>query len=77
MTPDKLKVAKKLLEGEVPPKEVAKTLEISIATLYRWIPASGKNLYQNKIHFICTNNQVFKCFTTTFSVFCLTETYYF
>ncbi|MEI7489455.1 MAG: helix-turn-helix domain-containing protein [Chryseobacterium sp.] len=35
MTPDKLKAAKKLLEGGIPPKEVAKTLEISIATLYR------------------------------------------
>lgn len=42
MTPDKLKAAKKLLEGGIPSKEVAKTLEISIATLYRWVPASGK-----------------------------------
>ncbi len=42
MTPDKIKIAKKLLESEISPKEVAITLKISVATLYRWIPASGK-----------------------------------
>jgi len=42
MNPSKIQAAKKLLESGIAPKEVAKTLEISVATLYRWIPASGK-----------------------------------
>lgn len=42
MNPSKVQAAKKLLESGTSPKEVAKTLEISVATLYRWIPASGK-----------------------------------
>lgn len=42
MTPDKIKIAKKLLESESSPKKAAITLQISVATLYRWIPASGK-----------------------------------
>lgn len=42
MNLSKVKAAKKLLEGGTSPKEVAKSLEISVATLYRWIPASGK-----------------------------------
>lgn len=41
MTPTKLQAAKKLLQSGTNAKEVAKSLEISIATLYRWIPASG------------------------------------
>lgn len=43
MTPAKVQAAKKLLEGGISAKEVAKSLEISVATLYRWIPASEKN----------------------------------
>ncbi len=40
MTKSKLESAKKLLENGVPPKDVAKDLENSIPTLYRWLPAS-------------------------------------
>ena len=39
---DKIKVAKKLLKDGMLPKQVAQTLNISIPTLYRWIPASGQ-----------------------------------
>lgn len=38
MTPSKIVSAEKLLASRVSPKEVAKTLGVSIATLYRWIP---------------------------------------
>ena len=40
MTDSKLASAKKLLESGIPPKDVAKDLGVSLATLYRWIPAS-------------------------------------
>jgi DNA invertase Pin-like site-specific DNA recombinase len=40
MTDSKIESAKKLLANGVPPKEVAKNLNVSIPTLYRWIPAS-------------------------------------
>jgi DNA invertase Pin-like site-specific DNA recombinase len=40
MTDSKIKSAKKLLENGIPPKDVANNLGISIATLYRWVPAS-------------------------------------
>ncbi len=40
MTKSKLESATKLLENGVPPKDVAKDLNISIPTLYRWLPAS-------------------------------------
>ena len=40
MTDSKLKSAKKLLESGVLPKDVANNLGVSLATLYRWIPAS-------------------------------------
>jgi len=39
MTESKLASAKKLLNSGVPAKEVAKDLGVSLATLYRWIPA--------------------------------------
>ena len=39
MTKSKLDSAKKLLNSGVPAKEVAKDLGVSLATLYRWIPA--------------------------------------
>ena len=38
MTSSKITSAKKLLASGTPPKEVAKNLGISIATLYRWVP---------------------------------------
>lgn len=40
MTDSKLSSAKKLLETGIPPKDVAKDLGVSLATLYRWIPAT-------------------------------------
>ena len=42
MTDSKLIAAKKLLDSGVLPKDVANNLGVSIATLYRWIPASSK-----------------------------------
>ena len=39
-TEDKIKIAKKLLESGTPPKDVAKTLGVSIPTLYRHLPAT-------------------------------------
>jgi DNA invertase Pin-like site-specific DNA recombinase len=39
MTDSKIKSAKKLLAGGIPPKEVAKNLGISVPTLYRHCPA--------------------------------------
>ena len=43
MTDSKIASAKKLLSNEVPPRDVAKDLGVSIATLYRWIPAASTN----------------------------------
>ena len=40
MTPSKVNSAKKLLASGVVPKDVAQNLGVSIATLYRWIPAN-------------------------------------
>ena len=40
MTDSKLASAKKLLESGALPKDVAKDLGVSLATLYRWIPAN-------------------------------------
>jgi len=39
MTDSKLASAKKLLNSGIHPKIVAKDLGVSMATLYRWIPA--------------------------------------
>lgn len=41
MTESKIKSAKKLLASGHSPKDVARDLGISIATLYRWIPAAA------------------------------------
>jgi DNA invertase Pin-like site-specific DNA recombinase len=41
MTDSKIKSAKKLLENGILPKDVANNLGISVATLYRWVPASN------------------------------------
>jgi transposase-like protein len=40
MSDEKLRAAKRLLRDGTPPKDVAKVLEISLPTLYRWIPAN-------------------------------------
>lgn len=40
MTESKLKSAKKLLKAGALPKDVAQDLGVSLATLYRWIPAT-------------------------------------
>lgn len=40
MTPSKIASAKKLLSSGIQTKEVAKNLDVSVATLYRWV--SGK-----------------------------------
>lgn len=40
MTDNKIKSARKLLANGTPPRDVAKDLGVSIATLYRWLPAS-------------------------------------
>ena len=41
MTESKVESAKKLLKSGVLPKDVANNLGVSLATLYRWIPAGG------------------------------------
>ena len=40
MTQSKLASARTLLAGGMPPKDVANNLGVSVATLYRWLPAS-------------------------------------
>ena len=42
MTDGKVQAAKKLLESGTPPQEVAHSLGVSVATLYRWVPASSR-----------------------------------
>ena len=41
MTDSKIKSAKKLLANGMPPRDVARDLGVSIATLYRWIPGAA------------------------------------
>ncbi len=43
MTDTKIESAKKLLEAGTPPKDVAKSLGISVPTLYRHLPATGNS----------------------------------
>jgi DNA invertase Pin-like site-specific DNA recombinase len=42
MTPGKVRSARKLLGGGIPPRAVARNLGVSIPTLYRWVPASSR-----------------------------------
>ena len=44
MTPKKVTAAKKLLDGGEPPKDVAASLGVSVATLYRWVPSSSQSV---------------------------------
>ncbi len=41
MTDSKIESAKKLLASGIPPRDVAKNLDVSVPTLYRWVPASA------------------------------------
>lgn len=42
MTSSKLEAAKKLLAEDMPPREIAQNLGVSVPTLYRWCPASDR-----------------------------------
>ena len=42
MNDSKIAAAKRLLQDGIAPREVARSLEISIPTLYRWLPASQR-----------------------------------
>ncbi len=42
MTSSKIESARKLFSAGTPPQEVAQSLGVSIPTLYRWLPASGR-----------------------------------
>ena len=42
MTPSKIASAQHLLRSGMPPRDVAHALRVSIPTLYRWVPASGR-----------------------------------
>jgi transposase len=42
MTPGKVESARKLLKEGMSPREVAKSLGVSVPTLYRWIPATTR-----------------------------------
>ncbi|EER4149557.1 TPA: recombinase family protein [Klebsiella pneumoniae] len=42
MTPAKMDAARKLLEGGTSPKDVATSIGVSVATLYRYFPASDR-----------------------------------
>jgi transposase len=41
MTESRIESARRLLSTGVLPKDVARNLGVSIATLYRWVPASS------------------------------------
>jgi DNA invertase Pin-like site-specific DNA recombinase len=42
MTPGKVESARKLLKGGMAPRDVARSLGVSIPTLYRWVPATAR-----------------------------------
>lgn len=42
MTDSKIETTKKLLAKEVPPRDVANNLGVSVPTLYRWVPAPAQ-----------------------------------
>mgnify|MGYP000916121194 FL=1 len=42
MTPAKLDAARKLLDAGTPPKDVASSVGVSVATLYRHLPAGER-----------------------------------
>jgi len=44
MTDSKVASARQLLDGGMTPKDVARNLGVSIPTLYRWVPATEREL---------------------------------
>jgi DNA invertase Pin-like site-specific DNA recombinase len=44
MTDGKVQAARKLFASGTPPHEVAHSLGVSVATLYRWVPASSQEV---------------------------------
>lgn len=42
MTDSKVEAARQLLANRTPPREVAANLGVSVATLYRWVPARDR-----------------------------------
>lgn len=49
MTESKVESARQLLAGDMPPKDVAKNLGVSVPTLYRWLPASARESAEDEI----------------------------
>lgn len=48
MTKSKIEAAKNLFKQGMPAKDVASSIEVSVATLYKWIPAEKQvSLYEN------------------------------
>jgi len=43
MTAGKIESARRLLETGMPAKDVARSLGVSVPTLYRWLPASARD----------------------------------
>lgn len=46
MTTSKIQSATQLLKSGIPPKDIARNLGVSLATLYRWLPASSIEKYR-------------------------------
>tara|TARA_R110001583_G_C5670995_1_gene411053 strand:+ start:15002 stop:15139 length:138 start_codon:yes stop_codon:yes gene_type:complete len=42
MTLEKIAAARKLLKANTPPKDVAAVMGVSVATLYRYLPAASR-----------------------------------
>ena len=42
MTPGKVESTRKLLNSGMSPRDVARNLDVSIPTLYRWVPATSR-----------------------------------
>ena len=49
MNDSKIAAAKRLLQDGISPRQVAKSLEVSIPTLYRWLPAASLNLDKHSV----------------------------
>ena len=49
MDDSKIAAAKRLLQDGISPRQVAKSLEVSIPTLYRWLPASSLDLDKHSV----------------------------